>query len=399
MLRAEGANCHRNRAPGVLRIALDTTFAGVNQTGVGLYSHNLAAQMRDLSISRGARVRCYGPACGLSERPDNVLGTVQEWPIYTQVALPLLLERYAPHIVHSTSHLGPLWGRGRLIVTVHDLIFRRYPEDYNPGWLAITKALLPQVLARATAIIADSQTTKADIERYYGVDEAKIRVIYPGIDEGYRHSTPGHAEAGRIREALGLGGERYILCLGPWVQRKNLGVVVESLAPLLKRVPDVRLVITGSRPRGMKGQSVDALVSHLPAAARERVHTAGYLPTEELRGLLVGAAVLAYPSRFEGFGLPPVEAMAAGVPVVVAKTPVSLEVTGGAALIADPDAPQEWAGAFERILTDPAKAAQLKAAGRKRSALFSWERCARETVGLYWEVMRERLAARVVDGG
>ncbi len=384
--RAQGAQQSRKQAPRPLRVALDTTFAGVNQTGVGLYSHNLAAQMRRLAISSGAEVRCYGPTCRLSETPGNLLGTMQEWPIYTQIALPLLLERYAPHVVHSTSHLGPLWGRGRLIVTVHDLIFRRYPDDYNQGWLVITKALLPRVLARAAAIIADSQTTKADIQRFYGIDEAKIGVIYPGIDEGYRHIKPANAEARRIRESLGLGDDRYILCLGPWVQRKNLSVVVEAIALLLERVPDVRLVITGSRPRGMKGQAVGALASDLPAAARGRVHTTGYLPAEELRSLVAGAEALAYPSRFEGFGLPPLEAMAAGVPVVVSKTPVSLEVTGGAALVAGPDAPQEWAAAFERILTYPAKAAQLKAAGQSRSSRFSWERCARETLGLYRDI-------------
>lgn len=377
-----------NRVEHHLRVALDSSFAGVNRTGVGLYSRNLATQMRRIAPGSGTRVRCYGPACSLSGRQSNALGTMQEWPVYTQLALPLLLERYRPDIVHSTSHLGPLWGRGKLIVTVHDLIFLRYSEDYSRGWLAITKALLPRVLARASAIIADSRTTKDDIQHFYGIDEAKIRVIYPGIDEGYRSIPNDGADDQSIRASLGLGDDRYLLCLGPWVQRKNLGIVVEALGLLLERVPGVRLVITGSRTRGMRGQTVDALVGDLPQGVRKRVHTVGHLPAGELRSLLAGAAVLAYPSRFEGFGLPPLEAMSAGVPVVVADTPVSLEVTGGAALVASPDEPEDWADAFERILTQPLEAERLKAAGQQRASLFSWERCARETLALYLEVGR-----------
>ncbi len=370
-----------------LRVALDTSFAGVNRTGVGLYSRELAAHLGKLAHVSNIALRCYGPACGPSQRA-GLVGTMQEWPVYTQLALPILLAGFRPDIAHSTSHIGPIWGRGRHIVTVHDLIFMRYPEDYNPLWLAITRLLLPRVLARACIVIADSETTKADLCTFFGYPSHKIRVIYPGINSDF--NLPADSEVmAALRRRLGIGDSRYILCLGPWVKRKNLEVVVRAFPRLAELLPDVHLVITGSRARGMKGTPVEDAVQSRPASTGSKVHLTGYVAAEELRSLAQGASALAYPSRFEGFGLPPLEAMSASVPTVVSNTPAVIEATGGAALVADPDRPEEWADAFFHVLTDPDKAAQLVAAGKRRASCFSWERCARETVELYGLMKRE----------
>lgn len=311
---------------------------------------------------------------------------MQEWPPYTQGVLPLLLSRQRPHVVHSTSHIGPLWGPGRLVVTVHDLIFCRFPADYDPLWLRITLTLLPRVLARATAIIADSHATKEDIQRYYNVRPGKIHVIYPGIDREFRRTPATMRNLSDTRRKYGLGDDSYIICVGPWVARKNLSVVVAAFAEVAARMPNVRLVITGNRPRGMKGTTPEQMVEALPPYTRERVHTVGFVSKEELVALVSGAAVLAYPSRYEGFGLPPLEAMAAGVPVVASDTPAVAEVTAGAALLAPVESPREWAAALSGVLANPNRAAQLRAAGLERSAAFSWERCAQETIALYKKV-------------
>ena len=166
----------------VLRVALDTTYAGVNTTGVGLYSARLASELRMQARDLALEIRCFGSACKPAGARSNAVATFQEWPTYTHGILPLQLLAAGPQIVHSTSHIGPLRGPGKLIVTVHDLIFMRYPQDYQRGWLAITRALLPFVLRRAKAIIADSHATKRDIQMFFGVSERKIAVIYPGID-------------------------------------------------------------------------------------------------------------------------------------------------------------------------------------------------------------------------
>jgi len=266
-----------------------------------------------------------------------------------------------------------------LIVTVHDLIFMRYPQDYHAGWLAITNALLPRVLRRAAAIIADSHATKADVTRFFDVREGKVVVIYPGIDA----ATPSELHQ-RDTSIQKLSGEApYILCLGPWVRRKNLPVVVEAFSLLAPRIPELGLVITGERPRGMQGDTEEELLSHLSSEYRNRVHLVGYVSQADKEALVSHAGVLGYPSCFEGFGLPPLEAMSLGTPVVAAATPAVMEVAGGAALMVDPDDPAQWAAAIEQVLRSSGVADRLRAAGMRRSALFTWERCARQTAQLY----------------
>lgn len=366
-----------------VRVALDTSYAGTNLTGVGLYSRRLADELRGHEDEFGLKLFCYGSAANGWKDKSGFLALSQEWPIYTHGVLPLALLRNRPNIVHSTSHIGPLWGPGKLIVTVHDLIFMRYPTDYNRGWLVLALLTLPRVLKRAAAIIADSHATKADIVRFFGVRPSKIAVVYPGIDHHYREVEQKMSD-GKLIGAF--QDSRYILCLGPWVRRKNLEVVVEAFKRIAPRLPDLQLVITGKPARGMKGYTEDRLLGGLPAATRVRVQLPGFVEQRDLYSLVAGAGLLAYPSRWEGFGLPPLEAMLAGVPVVASLTPAVEEVTEGAAMLCDADNPHEWAKTLEQVLSDPKTAANLREAGRKRAAQFSWKKCARETADLYHRV-------------
>jgi glycosyltransferase involved in cell wall biosynthesis len=378
---------------GALRVALDTSFAGVNETGVGLYSRQLARGLEALARAGELSLRCIGPSCP-DERPLLPVGVYREWPSYTQLFLPVALAKYRPHVVHSTSHLGPLWGPGRKVVTVHDLIFRRYPNDYNPLWLVITRAALPLVLSRATSVIVDSKTTGRDLQRVYRVNERKIRVIYPGVDERFGTSVT-QAEIADMRQRLDLGDAPYLLLMGPWVRRKNLEVVIAAFAQVAEVLPSARLAITGRPAPGMRNSGVQSALESLPSSARERVRTPGHVATGDLLALVKGAAVLAYPSLYEGFGLPPLEAMSAGVPVVVSDSPVLSEVAGGAALVARVGSPREWAGALLAILTDRARSGELAAKGRERAAQFTWERAVRRTVKVYREAAAGRTWGRV----
>ena len=308
---------------------------------------------------------------------------MQEWPLNTQLALPVRLLRYKPIITHCTSHIGPIWGPGKLVVTVHDLIFRRYPHDYNPFWLFITRITLPTILRRAVAIVADSQATKNDIQHFYGVRTGKIVVIYPGVDEAYTTQ----------RHTMEAQSNPYILCLGPWVRRKNLPVVVRAFEQIARQMPDLRLLISGEPSTGMKGYTAEELVGPLPEDIRSRVELLGYVARDDLPHLVGNATLLAYPSRWEGFGLPPLEAMLAGVPVVATRTPVVEEVTAGAADLCNPDNPGEWVKAFYRVVMDKNHAKRMVEAGLRRSAAFTWERCATQTASLYHRVAHKASAS------
>jgi len=370
-----------------LRVALDTSFAGVNETGVGIYSRRIAQGLRRRERDGNLELACLGPSCRADHRGLLLGGLYQEWPTYTQLFLPLRLARYRPHVIHSTSHLGPVWGPGRRVVTVHDLIFLRYPEDYNRVWLAITRALLPVVIRRAAAIIADSATTARDLRHTYRTSAGKIRVIYPGVDEKFRRSVSLEAIK-YVRARHDLGESPYILLMGPWVRRKNLEVVIEAFPRVLSRQPEAQLVITGKPAPGMQSAEVVAALRRLPDDARTQVRTVGHLTDDSLVALMQGAAVLTYPSHYEGFGLPPVEAMASGVPVIISGARVLAEVTGGAALVAAAGRPEQWAESIQAVLSNPLLAARLVEEGRRRSSQFSWERCVRETVKLYRSVAR-----------
>jgi glycosyltransferase involved in cell wall biosynthesis len=237
------------------------------------------------------------------------------------------------------------------------------------------------VLRRSTAIIADSHATKEDIKRFFGVRDGKIVVIYPGVDVPAQPSV-GVADAARVV----AGGQPFILCPGPWVRRKNIEVVMQAFALLAPRVPDIHLVVTGDRPPGMTGPRAADLLAHVPAQYHDRVHLTGYVPSDMRNALFAQAALLCYPSKYEGFGLPPLEAMSVGVPVIVASTPACVEVTGDAALVVDADDPLAWALAIESVLSRPDLAGKLRAHGLQRSAKFTWRECVRRTAHLYHRV-------------
>jgi glycosyltransferase involved in cell wall biosynthesis len=356
-----------------LRVALDTTYAGVNPTGVGLYSRWLAEALGALAAGQHLTLKCYGPACRREAERAGATSIAQEWPIYTHGVLPVRLSAFRPNVAHSTSHIGPLWGPGKLVVTIHDLIFLRRPEDYNRAWLGLTMALLPRVLRRASAVACDSKATREDVVRRLNLPRGKTVVIYPGVD-----SKPDGSAMGSPPLAY-----PYILCLGPWVLRKNLEVVLRAFAQIAPQHGDLRLVITGGPVTGVQSYSKDLLKSFVPPELRSRVVLPGFVTRSELARWVMGAGVLAYPSVDEGFGLPPLEAMAAGVPVVVADTPAVVEVTGGAALVAPSSDASAWASRLSLVLERRDVAERLRAAGLRQSARFTWEACATKFAQLY----------------
>ncbi len=378
-----------------MRIALDTTFAGRNPTGVGVYSRQLLAALRAMATDKTSYliphtsylVKAFGSAA--NPAPAHWRDLALENPLTTQVALPLALAAWRPDVVHSTAFVGPLWGPGRLVVTFHDTIYHRYPADYDPLWLRVIEALAPRTLRRARAVLCDSAATRDDLRAAYRVDPRKLHVVYLGLDPAF-HAPVDPAHVAVVRARYDLTG-RYVLHTGALVRRKNLPLLVRAFSRYVHEHEDTEtlLALTGRVAPGMPGGAeLEQAIAASPV--RGRIRLLGQVPRADLPALYAGAALLAYPTLYEGAGLPPLEAQAVGTPALVSTTPAVRELAGKAAWTADPQDEAAWVAGLHATLDDAGVRAHLIAAGRAHAARFTWERCAAETLAVYRRVLQGR---------
>ena len=288
-------------------------------------------------------------------------------------------------VLFAPNFVPPPTRSRRLVVTVHDLGFRRFP-DTAPHSTRRWLARLDGTLRRATRVIAVSESTRRDLVELYHVESARITVVPLGVDGG----TFGPADAGVVeaaRSRLGVAGP-YVVYVGGIEPRKNLPNLLWAFARL---GPDLSLVIVGSgvewNPQGT-GLLREAL-ERLPSETRRRVVRTGYISERDKVALLSGAEALVYPSLYEGFGLPVLEAMACGTPVVTSDRSSLPEVAGEAAVLVDPTDPEAIAAGVDRLLTDGRLRGRLREAGLARAARFTWEETARRTAQVLHEAGQE----------
>jgi glycosyltransferase involved in cell wall biosynthesis len=286
-------------------------------------------------------------------------------------------------VLLAPNFVPPPTRTDRLVLTVHDLAFRRMPETAPAStlrWLSGFDAWL----GRAARVIAVSQSTKRDLLELTNVESERVRVVPLGVDTG-RYRPVSAAAAGAAAARWGIDGP-YLLSLGGIEPRKNLPALVRAFGML---ADDMRpwLVVAGGGVRwNPEGAGLlEAALTDLPTAARARVVLTGFVPEGEKVALLSGAVALAYPSRYEGFGLPVLEAMACGTPVLTSNVSALPEVAGDAAVLVDPEEPASIADGLDRLVRDADLRGRLRAAGRERAAGWSWDETARRTV----EVLRE----------
>jgi glycosyltransferase involved in cell wall biosynthesis len=286
-------------------------------------------------------------------------------PIYSireQIEVPRALPSetetfWAPH------YNFPILARGRLVVTVHDLLHIAHPEYVRGTHRRLyARAMFSRLRRQAGAIIVDSRFTADELVRLVGVDHRRVTVIHLGVDAAW--FAPPAAGSARPRP--------YFLYVGNIKPHKNLRVLVEAFGRVRNSLPH-DLVIAGRR-EGLLGG--DDTVLAAAAAFGDRIHFAGEVGESTLRELVAYTEALVIPSRYEGFGLPALEAMAAGAPVVVSNAGSLPEVCGSAALYFDPDDVTSLAGHLLRIARDPVLREDLSAAGRTHARGFTWERCA-----------------------
>jgi glycosyltransferase involved in cell wall biosynthesis len=295
-----------------------------------------------------------------------------------QVALPGLVHARAPDVLFSPGNFVPLRARVPQVVTVHDLQDRRYPEYFDARRRLVRRVLLAASTRRARRVIAIGPGTAGDLARFVGTPPAKVRVVPHGVDPDLARVSDAAVAEVRARYSL---PERFAFYPAKTFPHKNHATLLDAIATLRGRGVEVPLVLTGGRDLAH-----EAVLSRIAAPALTGLaRHLGFVPPEEIGPLYRAATLLAFPSLFEGFGLPLVEAMACGVPVVAADVPGTRDVAGDAALLVPPTDEAAWADAIARVWTDPALRADRIDRGRARAASFSWERCARETFAVLAE--------------
>jgi glycosyltransferase involved in cell wall biosynthesis len=344
-------------------VVIDADVLGRQRTGDETYVRSL---LRELAAASPEDLRL----AAITRRPDLVPDGIEpvELPAHSQVArmafsLPRLLRRRRPALAHFV-HALPLACPCPAVVTIQDLSFERDPTVMPWRDRLIFKAVVPRAARRAARVLAISELTKRDLVELYGIPEEKITVTPLAADPAFRPHGPSP------------NGEPYALFVGALQPRKEATTAIEALALVGDSAP--RLVLVGP-DKGARAE-----VEETAARLGVPVELRGHLPQDELAGLYRGAACLVFPSRYEGFGLPLLEAMASGTPVVATTAGALPEVAGDAAVLVEPGNPVAMAGGIERALADHER---LREAGLARAARYSWAETAGLTLGVYRELL------------
>lgn len=347
------------------------------QTGTERYSREL---IRALLVRPGERrFRLYfdrspGDAFLVDSAAEcRVISVRRGW---THLGLGPEITRRRPDLLFVPSHVLPIVCPVPSVATIHDVGYLWHREAYSPlAWLLLHLGTLRN--ARADRIIADSQATARDLIGHFGVPPERIRVAYLG---GPVVAELGDVAAVRATHHL---PERYFLFVGTLQPRKNLARLLHAFARVVARVPGVGLALAGQAGHG--APTLRAQIAGLGLS--EWVHLLGYVPSADLPALFAGAVGFVFPSLYEGFGMPALEAMAIGTPTIVSTTGSLPEVVGDAGLLVDPYDTSGLATAMERLLDDSGLRDRLIAAGRLRAASFTWERCAEQVDAVFHELL------------
>jgi glycosyltransferase involved in cell wall biosynthesis len=347
-------------------IVVNTRSLTAALTGVQRYG-------AELSVLFGEKMAKVSPSRPL----QGIAGHVWE-----QFQLPLLLKG---RFLWSPANSGPVMLK-RQVVTIHDIAVIDHPEWFNARFAAWYRWMTPRLVRRAFGVIAVSEFTKRRLVEVTGVDESRVSVVPNGVDERFNPRSP--EEVAAIRHRLGIPSSRYVLSLATLEPRKNLAGQLEAWARCESHLPDsVWLVISGGK--GKEHVFGDLQLHNVPP----RVHFTGYVRDEDLPALYSGAMALLYPSFYEGFGLPVLEAMASGTVPIVSNLTAPQEVAGDAGIGVNPHDHDSIASAIARVVRDGSWREELRHRAIRRSEAFSWARTAKST----WRVLEEA-AQRNVSG-
>ncbi len=375
-----------------MRIAIDLSPAIHQKAGLGRYARTLAEHLVAEDRVNEYTAFAFGtfaadalpPTLRTLPRANIPLGA-RPWRLGVWLAhiLHVPLDRALPRVdvFHATEHLLPPLQNAKTVFTLHDLIFQFFPEYHLPLNRWFLRTAMPHFLRLANAVIAVSECTKRDAIRFYHLPPDKITVIHEGVDPTLCPETdPKRIAAVRARYAA---DGPFLLLVSTLEPRKNIPALVDALRVLRERGHSHRLLIAGR-----KGWLYQGIFDHVALTGMEQaVRFLDYVPDGDLRALFAACDAFVFPSLYEGFGLPVLEAMACGAPVVCSNTSSLPEVADDAALLVNPRDIGAFALAIERVITQPALRDELRAKGFRQAAKFSWKQAARETLTVYRQIL------------
>lgn len=354
-------------------------------TGVGNYTYNLIKELNKLDADKdflylinNRNNKFFANDEIIINNPFPVLKTYAWYPYLIRK-----LRNYKFDIVHNPTQFPTIFRlKQKYIITVHDLIQFTLPQD-RPARKIIFKLLFPRTLKTADKIIADSNCTKKDLISYFNIPEEKIRVILLAADGKFKRLNK--EEIKEVKQKYNLNFP-FILYVGTWEPRKGIPSLIRAFYKLKKKNIHYKLVITGKK--GWKYKEIFETIDKLNL--QNDVVFTGYVSDEDLPALYNAADLFVYPSLYEGFGLPPLEAMACGTPVITSNTSSLPEVVGDAGIMVDPYDVDGLADAMHKVLTNDGLREDMIKKGLKRAKMFSWEKCAKEMLDVYEEVYNDR---------
>jgi glycosyltransferase involved in cell wall biosynthesis len=368
-----------------LRVAWDNSLARRNPTGTGVYASQL---IRELSAAPGLDLQVFEGWD--SKRKPGEFGSqgvlsrsvrAASGMLWGHAYFPYALRKGRFDLLHSPSFVVPFACPCPSVVTIYDLSFLKFPQHFESRWRTYVNAVMPSVLRRVSAVICISEYTRQDLLNSYDVAAQKVHVVYCGIDHGRFH--PGARVDRSWSESVGIHKD-YVLHVGTLSERKNIPMLLRAVALLQSqgKFANYQLVLAGPEVSVLSGASeIHKTIWYF--GLKDVVVLTGHVPEAQLPGLYAQAKVLVMPSLYEGFGLPVLESMAVGTPVVASNTSSLPEVAEDAGLMVPPHDIAGWAEALGELLTNPAHAEEVRRRGLARAARFSWQQAAAETLNVY----------------
>ncbi|MHB8793728.1 MAG: glycosyltransferase family 4 protein [Thermoleophilia bacterium] len=370
-----------------MRIGVDLSAIQSTKSGVDWYTHRVIHEMMNLLgpdeqlYLFSNRETGFEPEAAGRDNVTVVLSGFAYQEPWRQFILPGLLRRHNIDVCFFTNFVLSVAATCPMVLTIHDLSFRLFPRTHSLRNVIWARSLVPISTRRSSHIIAVSNNTKLDLVRLMNLPSHKISVVHEGSPEEFNPEPQAEDE-----EAMAHYGifKPYILFVGTLEPRKNLNVLIRSFDRVAKSRQDVHLVLAGRR-----GWMAQAIFDELERRdLLGRVHITGYVRERYLPALYRQATAFVYPSLYEGFGLPPLEAMSSGTPVIVSRSSSLPEVVGDAGLYVNPLDEGELAQAMESIVSDPELAADLRRKGLEQAGKFSWKKAAEQTLQILRDAAR-----------